>query len=482
PDEQWIEEQDAPQPQVLYFIYYGNEFKRGISLLKDILGDVPPVPEWIMGIWFSCYRKMGEKAFRKLKEDFDKYRLPLDVIVVDTDWHKHWWHGFDWNKRLFPEPSRFARWLRRKHLHAVFNVHPQYIPQKDSRLPKFIKETSVAEVYLDEDTAPHPFHKGCLAVDLFDKKQALAYFRIFHNPIEQAGCDIWWIDGSIKDTQGRESTTWLNHIYFRYANQSSDKETSIVLSRGYGLGSHRSAILFTGDTLSQWSVLEQEVIMTPMASNCLFSYVSHDIGGFISGSPDWKENKPPDDLYIRWVQFGCLSPIMRFHSDHGIREPWKFKKETLRIVRNFLHFRTCLRPYLMQLVHIAHKTGVALCRPMYYEFPDDEDAYRFQKQYMLGDAMLVSPVTSEDSRVTTWFPRGTWYHCFTERIIRGPAVISEKVPLNIMPVYVREGHSIPYIPYTKQTTASSVRKRKSVYSYKPEKVPLCVKMGIKMME
>ena len=108
---------------------------------------------------------------------------------------------------------------------------------------------------------------------------------------------------------------------------------------------------------------------------------------------------------------------------------------------------------------------------MYYEFPEEENAYRFETQYMLGEAILVSPVTRENGVVTTWFPKGKWFHCFTERIVEGPNIIEEKVPLELMPVYVREGHTIPY----KQKGS----KKNLIYQYTPEKTPLIIRMGIK---
>ncbi len=473
--EEWIYKNQGQQ-QTLYLFYYGTDFKKAVSLMAQVFGTIPEVPEWVMGIWFSCYRKMGEAAFKRIKEDFDKYNLPLDVLVVDTDWHRYCWHGFDWNRRLFPDPERFARWLRAHDLHASFNVHPQYIPKNDSRLKEFIERSGATETYLDEQTSPHPFFNDCLPVDLYDKKQAMAYFDVFHKPIERQGCDLWWVDGVLRDSDGNESTTWLNELYFRFTNQSPRKDTSIVLSRGYGLGAHRSTINFTADTLSQWKVLDQEVVMTHKAANCLFAYVSHDVGGFLSGSPEWKHNKPPDDLFIRWTQFGCLSPIMRFHSDHGIREPWRFKKTTTRIIRNFLQFRKCLMPYIMQIVKTAHEKGLALCRPLYFEFPEYDESYTFERQYMFGDAMLAAFVTSPESTVTTWIPPGTWYHCFIERKVVGPAVIEEEVPLEYVPLYVREGHKVPF----KKVADLRKRRSKKQYTYSPSTAPLCSMMGIKI--
>lgn len=468
--EDWIEKLSDEMPQILYFICFGDDYKKGIGYLTEVLGAVPEIPEKLFGIWFSCFRVMGEKDFIKVKNDFDKYDLPLDVVVVDTDWHKYLWHGFDWNKKLFPNPERFAQWLKDNKLSAAFNVHPSYIPEKDSRLPEYLSKAEVEKNILDINSVPHPLHKDSQYIDLFIKKQAEAYFKIFHNPIEKQGCDIWWIDGSLTDERGRESTVWLNEVYYNGTNKREDGKKTVVFSRTFGLGSHRCSIAFSADTFSQWETLEEEVIYTSKSANSLLAYVSHDIGGFIKGEPDWMLNKPPDALFIRWTQFGCLSPIMRFHSDHGVREPWLYEKNTLDIIRNFLKFRKCLFPYFRKLMDIAHDTGVALCMPMYYEFPNDEEAYNADGQYMLGEAMLVSPVVREDGFVRTWFPKGRWIHCFTQRIISGPAVIEEYVPLDVMPVYVREGYEIPY---------TTLDDHETIFYCDPA-MPLAKAMGLKI--
>jgi len=482
PQRDWIRKRKTPQreQQVLYLLHYGRDFKSGVSLIADLLGPIPTIPEWILGVWFSCYRVMGEKEFVKLKNDFDKYDLPLDVVVVDTDWHRAYWHGFDWNKKLFPDPKRFARLLKDKDLHTAFNVHPEYIPKGDSGLPEFLRRTGAEEVYTDDATAPFPNHKNCLPIDMLDRDQALAYFDVFHPKIEKTGCDLWWIDAIAREDLGHGYTTFLNETYHLHAQKAASDYPRVVLSRAYGLGAHRSTLLFTGDTLSQWATLEQEVVVTQKAANCLLSYVSHDLGGFSKGSREWKINKPSDDLFIRWCQFGAFSPVFRLHSDHGVREPWKFRKKTLQIVRKFLWFRKCLTPYLLDLVREANATGVSLCRPMYYEFPEYEESYAYEKQYMLGPALLVSPVTNAGGWATMWFPPGVWQHAFQERVVMGPAVLCERVAIDDMPVYVRVGFPVDHLTLgdLKAAHGKGRRRRPKPQVYKPESGPLARAMEI----
>lgn len=473
PKESWVPGEQPRTSTVLYVVRYGSDYKKAVGLLTKLLGPIPEAPDWVLGVWFSCYREMGERDYAKEKAEFDRHGLPLDVVVVDTDWHKLFWHGFDWNKKLFPNPERFAKWLRANGIRAAFNVHPTFIPENDTRLPEFLKRTGVPRNILTMETAPPPprFFAGCQRLNLFDKKQAMAYFGIFHKPIERQGCDIWWIDGVlVHPTTGRDATPWLNEMYATYTNRRPGMPQGLVLSRAHGLGAHRSTLLFTGDTHSQWAVLAQEAEMVAKSANSLMAYVSHDIGAFFGGSPDWKKNQPPDDLYTRWVQFGCLGPMMRPHSDHGIREPWKFGKRAFEIMRTFFLLRKALQPYFVQLSKEAHRTGVSLCRPMYYEFPEDEEAYSARWQYMLGSAMLVAPVVTEDGFVTMWIPKGVWHHAFVDRTITGPATIRERVPLDHAPVYIREGAEIPWRAVGRRSGA--------VQRYRPGKLPLIAALGL----
>lgn len=468
----WILPRPKVEPQILYFVHYGRDFKAGVRGLRNLFGPPPALPDWALGVWYSCYQVMGERHFRKIAVEFEKRDLPLDAVVVDTDWHREFWHGFDWNRKLFPDPGRFRDWLEKRGLHTAFNVHPNFIPANDDRLEEFLERGGAEKKILGPDEAPHPFMEGCQRVDLFDQRQAEAYYDVFHQPIEEeGGCDVWWVDGTLGDNKRQDATAFMNECYAvrgRFdrsagvppakssvslkqsqkknkttANEQAGRlrygRTRFVLSRGHGLGAHRSLLHFTGDTLSQWAVLREEVRLTPLAANSLVAYTSHDIGGFQKGAFDWKENKPPVDLMVRWLQFGVFSPIMRLHSDHGVREPWKFGRRAGEIMARFLRLRRALLPYLRQCADEAVKTGLALARPMYYEFPEHEEAYQFPLQYMLGPDLLVAPVTNADGEAEYWLPPGGWVHLFDGTDVPVSAIAFENTPLEFIPVYIRAG-------------------------------------------
>lgn len=440
PQAVWLKPQPDPQPYVLYVIYHDCNWKAAAGELVRLLGPIPKIPPFLLGIWYSNYSKLGVADFRDIVAEFGRYELPLDTISVDTHWHQRHWYGYDWNEELFPSPAGFGRWLREQELHATFNVHPLYVPADDSRADLFIETARHSGRVLGEEGSWHPYQAGCLEVDAHDQRQMAAYFAVLHRHVEQGGCSFWWIDGAEKQPDGRDVTSWLNHVYRAHLARIKG-QTPIVLSRAGGLGSHRDAILFSGDACSQWEVLAFEVEMVARAAGTLMAYISHDIGGFYHDLRDRSENKPPDELYIRWVQFGCLSPIMRLHSFDGIREPWRFGPRVLSIVRRFFKLRMRLLPTLTALVDEAHETGVPPCRPTWFEF-GEEDARRCTGQYMLGDSLLVAPVVRQDSVAAYWLPPGAWHDAFSTRQERGPRWIEEKVPLHVMPLWLRQGMTL----------------------------------------
>lgn len=460
PQTEWLEPCPDPQPYVFYMVYHDCDWKAATSALTKLLGPIPELPPCFLGVWYSNYSRMGAKEFEAIAADFATHDLPLDVISVDMDWHGQKWYGYEWNEELFPDPAGFGRWKREQGLKAAFNVHPLYVTPGDSRFEAFTEAAGHDGHVLGDDGDWHPFQAGALKVDIHDRRQANAYFNVLHRPVEGDGCDFWWIDGSVKRPDGRDECSWLNHAYRAHLARQSDR-IPIVLARAGGLGAHRDAIVFTGDACSQWEVLAFEVETLVRASGALMAYISHDIGGFYHDPNDCKDNKPSDDLFTRWVQFGSLSPIMRLHSFDGVREPWKFSRTTLDISRRFFHLRIQLLPLTTRLVADAHHTGVPPCRPMWFEF-DGEDAYRCVGQYMLGESLLVVPVAREDARVSYWLPPGRWHDAFSDRVEAGPSWVEEAVGLDVIPLWLRDGAELELAEPAHRTADALAGPRRTV--------------------
>ena len=218
----------------------------------------------------------------------------------------------------------------------------------------------------------------------------------------------------------------------------------MLYHRWGGLGNHRYQIGFSGDTSISWASLDFQPYFNSTASNVLYGYWSHDIGGHhMADSID-------PELYIRWMQFGALSPILRTHSTKsGVlkKEVWNFVPEYADILRHVIRQRYMLAPYIYTMARNAYETGLSLCRPMYYDWPEAEEAYTFRNQYMFGEDILVAPITAsgKDGYTTlkVWLPEGEWYEWQTGTLLPGDCIVERSFALDEYPVYVKAGALLP---------------------------------------
>ena len=273
-----------------------------------------------------------------------------------------------------------------------------------------------------------------------------AYFDVLHKPYERDGVDFWWIDwqqGKKSDVNGLDPLNALNHYHF--LDNAESGQMPLILSRYAGLGSHRYPLGFSGDTAMNWRVLDFQPYFTSTASNAAYSWWSHDIGGHHMGYRD-------DDLYMRWLQFGVFSPIMRLHStaiELLGKEPWKYKTEVYRYAKAWLKLRHAMIPYIFTMNYRTHEQGISLCEPMYYSYPEIEQAYNVPNQYMFGSELMVCPITSPQHKslnmgsVKAWLPKGRWVDIFTLRSYTGEQEIVLFRDLNTIPVLARQGAIIP---------------------------------------
>jgi hypothetical protein len=278
--------------------------------------------------------------------------------------------------------------------------------------------------------------------------------------MQEQGIDFWWLDWqqwSTTKMEGVNPTFYLNYVFFSDM-QRQNKTRPLLYHRWGGLGNHRYQIGFSGDTRITWNSLQFQPYFTYTASNVCYGYWSHDIGGHYKG-PNIDFRKDPE-LFTRWVQWGVFSPIFRTHctKDPEIeRRMWAYPIEYYYAMRKAVKLRYSLLPYIYTASHEAYETGISLLRPMYYDHPENENAYNFKGQYMFGDDILVSPVTramnkyadGRDSLYTlksTWLPAGNWIEWSSGTILPGDQVITGTFLLSDIPLYVKEGAIIPMQP------------------------------------
>ncbi|HEY0534074.1 MAG TPA: TIM-barrel domain-containing protein, partial [Actinoplanes sp.] len=166
-----------------------------------------------------------------------------------------------------------------------------------------------------------------------------------------------------------------------------------------------------------------------------FGFWSHDIGGF--------EGRPDPAVFKRWVAFGLLSSHSRLHGNHSYRVPWQFDDESVDVLRHFTHLKYRLMPYLFEAARRTRREGLPVMRPMVVGFPGDPAVTYLDRQYMLGDDLLVAPVMSASGDVEYYVPEGRWTRFGTTEVIEGPAWVRENHGFDSVPLLVRPGAVLP---------------------------------------
>ena len=438
-----------------YAFAYGNNYRETIKAFYKISSPTPLIPRYALGVWWSRYHAYSQQEYLDLMDKFKAEDIPLTVATVDMDWHwvkekdikgkfgaeydgcgTYGWTGYSWNTDLFPDYKEFLSQLKKDNLHVTLNLHPaDGVHSYENMYNDMAKATGV-----DPET------KKKVKFRCGDDNFWNAYFDILHKPYEKDGVDFWWIDwqqGKKSDVKGLDPLNALNH--YHYLDNAEDGRMPLILSRYAGFGSHRYPLGFSGDTAVNWKVFDFQPYFTANSANVGYTWWSHDIGGHHMGYRD-------DDLYIRWLQFGVFSPIMRLHSTSNEllrKEPWKYKTEVYRYAKEWLNLRHKLIPYIFTMDYRTHLDGIALCEPMYYSYPENKNAYCVPNQYMFGSELMVCPITAPQHKelnmgsVKAWIPKGRWTDIFTNQSYDGEKTVTLFRDLDTIPVLAKEGAIIP---------------------------------------
>lgn len=464
--EEWVEPRGNGENQDLYFFGYGHDYKKALGDYQKVAGRAMLPPKYTLGYWWSRYWQYSDDELQTIVDRMRSYDLPIDVLIVDMDWHNTYglqsknakkddvgqrvgWTGYSWQKELFPSPKNFLEWTKRENLKTALNLHPAsgIQPQEDCY------EAFIKDYEWNKPGEPVPFH-------IDDPKWADSYFNVVLSPMEEMGVDFWWLDWQqwleSKFTPGLSNTFWLNHTFFHHAGENAADSSEVnqrpfIYHRWGGLGSHRYPLGFSGDTYTAWETLAFLPWFTATASNVNYGYWGHDIGGHLF-KKDIKETDP--ELYLRWLQYGVFTPIFKTHSTKDnriVRYPWAFPEHQF-MMRDALQLRYALIPYIYNAARENYDTGVGMCRPMYYEYPDLEKAYNVPGQFFFGPDIIATAVAVPVDSVTglaprkMWFPEGEWFDFSTGNVYKGNAEYDLGYTLDENPFFVRSGAILPMNP------------------------------------
>jgi len=463
----WVTVRPSAEHQDWYLFGYGHDYRKAMLDFTKVAGKIPMPPRFAFGLWWSRYWAYTDEEFKNLVSEFRMHDVPLDVLVIDMDWHEtfdlrwgrspkdqagqpHGWTGYTWDRNYFPDPQGFLAWCDSEGLKTPLNLHPASgIQPHEDHYPEMALAMGI-------DTAT----KKYVPFDIVDKKFAANYMNLIIHPLERQGVDFWWLDWQAWGTTkipGVTPTWWLNYVFFTDMERKN-AERPLLFHRWGGLGNHRYQIGFSGDVVSVWESLAFQPRFTATAANVGYGYWSHDIGGHMPG-----EISP--ELYTRWIQWGVFSPILRTHvtkNGKAERRIWAYPEDQFEMMRDAILLRYSLLPYIYTAAHNTYENGISIVHPMYYEDPESPEAYEFSGEYRFGDDMVVAPVTGpvDSSSLLAenkvWLPAGNWTEWFTGHRLTGPGVFVRHFAEDEIPVYVRDGAIIPMQHKMKSTHASPV--------------------------
>jgi Glycosyl hydrolases family 31/Domain of unknown function (DUF5110) len=452
----WVDVRPPGDRQDWYFFGYGHEYKQALHDFTRVAGKIPLPPRFAFGAWWSRYWSYTDEEFQELIRGFRQHDTPLSVLVIDMDWHPTFdqvagnskldasghrlgWTGYSWNRLLFPDPEEFLAEVHEQGLKATVNLHPAGGVQPwEDHYPEMARAMGI-----------DPASKKYVAFNITDEKFATNYLNLVIRPLERQGIDFFWLDWQQEDTTdipGLNPTWWLNYVFF--TDQEREGKRPLLFHRWGGLGNHRYQIGFSGDTISVWESLAFQPYFTATAANVGYAYWSHDIGGHMPGAIE-------PELYLRWIQWGIFSPILRTHTTKNPdaeRRVWAYPEPYADLMREAFVRRYAMQPYIYTEARRTYDTGLAFLHPLYYEWPEAPQAYEAKNEYMFGDSILVNPVTqpvSKDSRlakITEWLPEGEWIEWDSGAKYRGPLSIERSFSIKQVPVYVKAGSIIPMQP------------------------------------
>lgn len=439
-------------PNLDIFIILGKSPREIIKKYHDITGKPEIPPFWSFGLWMSRCFYWDQEEVLNVAREIRKRKIPCDVINLDgRAWLRHGYQtDFQWDLERFPDPQNLIYELKKLGFKVCLWENP-YISEKS---PLFKEAENLGYFLKDKEGrikkikwVPEEFqglHNPPPAgiVDLTNPK-AREWYKNLHRPLLKMGIDTFKTDFgeeipedviAYNGMTGEELHNYYPLIYNQtvYEVVKEEKGEGLVWGRSGYLGSQKIPVQWGGDTETSY-----EGMLTSLRGGLSYGLSggnilwAHDLGGFYGTMPNEK-------LYIRWSQFALLNSLTRAHGTTP-REPWQFGKNAEIIFKKFAYLRYSLLPYLYTFAIKGKENSLPLMRHLVLEFPEDISVWHIDDEYLLGDYLLICPIFDSTENRIVYLPSGTWYDFWEKGMIKGPKSFSIFVPLNRIPIWVKEG-------------------------------------------
>lgn len=442
------------EPLVDFFLIGGDNPEEILFGYRQLTGFPTMPPLWSFGTWMS---RMTYFSADEVNEICDRMRaedFPCDVIHLDTGWFEtDWLCEWKFNEERFPNPPQFIKNLKDKgyrvSLWQLPYISYNAIQYKEADENEYISKSE----RLISGSSNFSVQDFAGTIDLTYDKATEWYKGLLRNLLEMGvvciktdfGEDIH-LDAEYRNMSPEKLHNLYPLLYQKAAYEVTKEVTGdgIIWARAGWAGCQRYPLHWGGDSACSWDGLAGSLKGGLQLGLSGFAFWSHDVPGF-HGVPNFMNSVLPDDIYVRWTQFGVFSSHLRYHGSHQ-REPWHYPN-IAPIIRKWLKLRYKIIPYILEQSEKATQTGFPVLRALILQHPNDRTCRQIDDQYYFGENILVAPVMNSENVRDIYLPEGKWVHFFSKEVFEGNRWLKNvKVPLDEMPVFVKQGAEIPMYP------------------------------------
>lgn len=435
---------------IVYDVIYGGTPKAVLDGYTALTGRPALMPAWSFGLWLSTSftTNYDEKTATSFIQGMADRDIPLSVFHFDCFWMKGFnWCDFTWDEETFPDPVGMLKRYHDRGLHLCCWINP-YIGQASPLFREGMEHGYLLKKTNGDVWQTDLWQAGMGILDVTNP-DARAWYCDHLRKILRMGVDclktdfgeripvrdIAYYDGKNPLHMHNYYTFLYNKMVFDLLKEERGEGEAILFARSATAGSQQFPVHWGGDNSASYISMAETLRAGLSMSHSGFGFWSHDISGF--------EQTAPADVYKRWAAFGLLSSHSRLHGSSSYRVPWLFDEESCDVVRKFTRLKCRLMPYLYGAAVEAHEHGTPMMRPMMLEFPDDPACDTLDRQYMMGESLLVAPVFHADSHVDYYLPDGLWTSLLDGRKVQGGHWQKETHDFLSLPLMVRPGTVLP---------------------------------------
>lgn len=435
---------------IVYDVIYGGTPKAVLDGYTALTGRPALLPAWSFGLWLSTSftTNYDEKTATSFIQGMADRDIPLSVFHFDCFWMKGFnWCDFTWDEETFPDPEGMLKRYHDRGLHLCCWINP-YIAQASPLFREGMEHGYLLKKTNGDVWQTDLWQAGMGILDVTNPDARVWYCGYLRKILRMGvDClktdfgeripvkDIAYFDGKDPLHMHNYYTFLYNKMVFDLLKEERGEGEAILFARSATAGSQQFPVHWGGDNSASYVSMAETLRAGLSMSHSGFGFWSHDISGF--------EQTAPADVYKRWAAFGLLSSHSRLHGSSSYRVPWLFDEESCDVVRKFTRLKCRLMPYLYGAAVEAHEHGTPMMRPMMLEFPDDPACDTLDRQYMMGESLLVAPVFHADSHVDYYLPDGLWTSLLDGRKVQGGRWQKETHDFLSLPLMVRPGTVLP---------------------------------------